>query len=196
MDQKKTASVRLERQLARRLHTHCPRPHDLGEYQMGLLPRQQMQAVGQHVEQCPHCQLELAQLSQFLMTEEKPLLEEITTIVLEWAKGLLPRPSGLALAGMRGGAGRGRTFTAAHLWLAVVVQERMDDRRDLLALVTHQDGYPLDGGDAWLSQGLRICARGQIDGHGNVVLVAVEPGLYDLHVQTKGTRVTVCGIEL
>jgi hypothetical protein len=189
----------VERKLQASLQSRCPTPHEIGEYQMALLATDQMTMVGAHVNTCPHCQAELKQLTAFLADESPSLgdqLESIREVVVEWGRSILSPQPGMALAGIRGGQGRAQTFTAAHLWLAVTVQEAENGRKNLLALVTREDGYPLEHGTAWLSQENRLFSGGRIDNAGNLVIADLEPGDYDLGIQCDGTRVWVRGVSV
>ena len=197
MNQRPTEHERTERRLRALLKQECPSPLALGEYQMKLLPSEEAASIAAHLERCPHCVHEVHQLDQFLdPSDAVPLLEEIREIVLEWGRNLLaPRP-GLALAGVRGSAVRAQTFSAAHLWLALTVQEAEDGGRNLLALVTREDGCPLEHGSAWLSQENRLIMGGRIDAFGNLVIAGVQPGQYDLGIQCDGTRVWIRGVSV
>ncbi|HYG60342.1 MAG TPA: zf-HC2 domain-containing protein [Symbiobacteriaceae bacterium] len=175
----------------------CPEPMALGEWAMNLLDPAEADAVARHVEGCPACQEEVSQFEAFAEKHEEPsLLEEIREIVLEW----LAPPQGEAvpaLAGFRGSdVARTQTFTAGHLWLAVTVQEGGPGRRNLLALVTREDGYPLEHGTAWLSRENRLFSGGRVDPYGNLVISDLESGTYDLGIQCDGTRIWVRGVSV
>lgn len=48
----------------------CPDSMQIGRYQLGLLDRQETQAVQRHLERCPHCRAETADFAEFLGMEE------------------------------------------------------------------------------------------------------------------------------
>jgi|GEM_PF-3629732 len=164
---------------------------------MNLLAPAEAERVTQHIRGCPACREEVSQLTAFWETaDDTNPWEEIKEIVLDWLSPMIPQP-GLALAGMRGAAmTRAQTFSAAHLWLAVTVQEGDRGRKNLLALVTREDGYPLEHGTAWLSQEDRLFSGGRVDAHGNLIIADLEPGTYDLGIQCDGTRVWVRGVSV
>jgi hypothetical protein len=59
----------------------CPSPQQLADFHWGFLDSEQTQLVRQHLETCPRCQDELAQLLDFL----KPLPEEsVENIIPLW----------------------------------------------------------------------------------------------------------------
>lgn len=186
----------VEQALHKALKRTCPSPHMLGEYQLNLLSSAEEVVVHEHVQTCPHCRRELAMLDGFLsepdnVAESDGLLE----VVVEWGRNLMQRP-GLAPAGVRGVASRVQTFTAGHLWLAITVEGAENGRKKLLALVTREDGYPLEHGSAWLSQENRLAMGGKIDPYGNLVIDGLEPGEYDLGIQCDGTRVWIRGVSV
>ncbi|RME44392.1 MAG: hypothetical protein D6791_13280, partial [Chloroflexi bacterium] len=67
--------ARLQHRLTARLYRiTCPPPEELGEYHLGMLPREQMAAVARHLDECPYCTQEVAQLREYL-SELAPALE-------------------------------------------------------------------------------------------------------------------------
>lgn len=187
---------RIEQELRDALKCECPSPIVLGEFQMSLLSSKEESAVHAHVLACPHCRAELVMLNDFLSEPDRAEESEgLFEVIVEWGRNLVQRP-GLALAGIRGVASRVQTFTAAHLWLAVTVEGSENGRRKLMALVTREDGYPLEHGSAWLSQENRLAMGGKIDSFGNLVIDGLEPGEYDLGIQCDGTRVWIRGVSV
>ena len=196
MNRKEPQLERLESRLHELLRSDCPPPDVLGEAAMHLLAPAEADKVAAHLSACPACQQEVDQLREFWeMADDVSLLGEIQEFVLQWLAPVAPAP-GPALAGIRGAAVRAQTFTAAHLWLAVTVQEGDRGRKNLLALVTREDGYPLEHGTAWLCQENRLLSGGRVDTRGNLVIADLEPGTYDLGIQCDGTRVWVRGVSV
>lgn len=196
MNRKDSQHERLESRLHEMLRAECPPSDVLGEAAMNLLPPAEAEAVAVHMRSCPACREEINQLREFWETaEDVSPWEEIKEIVVNWLQPTT-MPAGLALAGIRGTATRAQTFSAAHLWLAVTVQEGDRGRKNLLALVTREDGYPLEHGTAWLSQENRLFSGGRVDDHGNLMIKDLEPGTYDLGIQCDGTRVWVRGVSV
>jgi hypothetical protein len=61
-------STMMERLLAAALYRQdCAEPTELGEYQLNILDRQRRLEIERHLEICPHCSAELAQLRHFLL---------------------------------------------------------------------------------------------------------------------------------
>lgn len=198
MPRKESVLDLVERRLTVALQSPCPDSMLLGEYQMGLLEPGQAAGVGQHVRACPLCRQELQQMVAFMEGPETlaSTIETIREVALQWGRSALQPSHGLALAGVRGGHGRARTFAADHLWLAVTIQEGDNGNKNLLALVTRSDGYPLEHGIAWLSRQNQLLSGGRVDEAGNLVITDIPPGEYDLGIQCDGTRVWVRGVSV
>ena len=47
----------------------CPSSQTLGEYQLGLLAKEEATTIRDHLSSCPHCQAELERLQAYLATE-------------------------------------------------------------------------------------------------------------------------------
>jgi hypothetical protein len=189
----------LEQRLGTVLRQVCPESLQLGEYQKGLLDPAEAAVVERHATDCPHCQVELQALDAFLGDEldTASLLDGLKEIVLVWGRSLASGAGLRPAFGIRGSAAlRAQTFTAGHLWLAVTIQPDEDGHKKLLALVTREDGYPLEHGTAWLSREGRSVAGGRVDADGNLVIGAIAEGEYDLAIQCDGTRVWVRGVSV
>lgn len=196
LNRKEPQLERLESSLHERLRSDCPPPDVLGEAAMDLLLPTEADRVAAHLRACPACRAEVDQLRDFWeMADGVGPLQEIKEFVLNWLTSAVAAP-GPALGGIRGAAVRAQTFTAAHLWLAVTVQDGERGRRNLLALVTREDGYPLERGTAWLCQENKLFSGGRVDARGNLVIADLEPGTYDLGIQCDGTRVWVRGVSV
>jgi len=196
LNRKEPQLERLETRLHDQLRTECPPPDLLGEAAMNLLTPAEAETVAVHLRACPACRAEVEQLREFWDTaDEQSPWEAIKELIFHWITPPVRQPE-LALAGIRGTMTRAQTFSAEHLWLAVTVQEGERGRKNLLALVTREDGYPLEHGSAWLSQENRLFSGGRVDSHGNLVISDLEPGTYDLGIQCDGTRIWVRGVSV
>jgi hypothetical protein len=186
---------RLERQLKAVLQRECPPPHDLGEYDMGLLPPSAMMVIDEHVRSCPHCQAELQVLHQFLQSAEPTAVTALIERVVEWGKDLLSGAGHGALAGVRGPAGRARTFEIGELWISITFQERPDGLRDLLALVMRTDGASVQAGTVTLLLEGKDDRTVSVDAGGNAVLTAVPTRGCDLVIEAEGERIRIRGVS-
>lgn len=81
----------------------CPSKMELGEYELGLLGSQQQEELTSHMAVCPHCQVDLVQMRQFMalpvvsigsvtreVEQKSPLLERVKIIFID----LLSPPAG------------------------------------------------------------------------------------------------------
>lgn len=185
---------RLERRLAAILGRQCPPPHDLGEFELGLLASVEMESIRSHVDTCPHCRQELKELRQFLVNAEPPLLAVVTDWVVDWAQGLMSGGQA-ALAGIRGSEGRVRTFQVGELLLSITLQERPDGLRDVLALIMREDGEQIESGKVTLLLEGEPDRSVSVDAGGNAVLTGIPAHGCDLVIEAEGQRVRIYGVN-
>lgn len=190
-----TQQNRLERHLQELLGRQCPSPHDLGEFELGLLASVEMQTIQSHVDDCPHCQQELRELRQFLVHAEPPLVAVVADWVVEWARGLMQGGGQVALAGVRGAESRVRTFQVGDLLLSITLQERPDGLRDLLALVMRADGEQVESGKVTLVQEGETDRIAPVDTDGNAILTGIPSCGCDLIIEAEGQRVRIYGVS-
>ncbi|HLO03039.1 MAG TPA: hypothetical protein VK191_08030 [Symbiobacteriaceae bacterium] len=186
---------RLERHLQEVLGRRCPSPHDLGEFELGLLASVEMQTIQGHVADCPHCQHELAELRQFLVNAEPPVLAVVADWIVEWAQGLMHGGGQAGLAGVRGADGRVRTFQVGDLLLSITLQERPDGLRDVLALVMRADGDQVETGKVTLVLEDEADRVAGVDTGGNAVLTGIPSHGCDLVIEAEGQRVRIYGVS-
>jgi hypothetical protein len=186
--------TRLQDRLTTRLYRFtCPSPVELGEYHVGLLPRDQAAAVAQHLAECPHCTREVAQLKDYLAElapalEPSPLeriKERARVLVARLVNGgleagLLGQPAlAPAYAGVRGEEREPTLYQADEVQVAIEIQEDAEqpDRKILLGLVI---GTEPSGVKAHLWQAEQHVAVVSVDELGNFVIPDLAPGSYEL----------------
>ena len=192
--QKAQRLARLQDRLTARLYRFtCPSPVELGEYHVGLLPRDQAAAVARHLAECPHCTREVTQLKDYL-TELAPALgpsplerikERARVLVARlvnggWEAGLLGQPAlAPAYAGLRGEEREPTLYQADDIQVAIEIQEEAEqpDRRVLLGLVIGTEPSRVK---AHLWQADQHVAVVSVDELGNFVIPDLAPGSYDL----------------
>lgn len=189
-----TQQDRLERHLQQLLGRQCPSPHEIGEFELGLLSSVEMQTIQTHVDDCPHCQQEIGDLRLFLVNAEPPLFDLLADRVIEWAQGLF-QGGQAALAGVRGTESRVRTFEVGDLLLSITIQERPDGLRDVLALIMRADGEQVESGKVILVLEGEADRVATVDAGGNVVLTGIPSRGCDLVVEAEGQRVRIYGIS-
>jgi hypothetical protein len=186
--------ARLQDRLTARLYRFtCPSPVELGEYHVGLLPRDQAAAVARHLTECPHCTREVTQLRGYLAElatamEPSPLerIKERARVLVArlvnggWEAGLLGQPAlAPAYAGVRGEEREPYLYQADEVQIAIEVQgdaERLD-RKVILGLVI---GTEPSGVEAHLWQADQHVAVVPVDELGNFVIPDLAPGSYEL----------------
>jgi hypothetical protein len=186
--------ARLQDRLTAQLYrVTCPSPPELGEYHLGLLPRDRAAVVARHLAECPHCAREVAQLKDYLTelapTLEPSLLEQVKERVKVLvahpvngglAAGLLTQPTlAPAYAGIRGEGGEPFLYQAGDVQIATEVQDDAErpDRKVLLGLVI---GMEPSGVKAHLWQADQRIAVVPVDELGNLVIPGLAPGSYEL----------------
>lgn len=186
--------TRLQDRLTAQLYRiTCPPPMELGEYHVGMLPRDQAAAVAQHLAECPHCAREVAQLRDYL-TELSPALEpgplerikkRARVLVARLVNGgletgLLARPAlAPAYAGVRGEEDEPYLYQANDVQIAIDVQDDAErpDRKVILGLVI---GAEPGGLEAHLWRADQRVAVIPVDELGNFVIPNLAPGSYEL----------------
>ena len=204
--------ARLQRRLTRLLYRiDCPSPLELGEYHLGMLPAVQMEAIGHHLEECPHCRQEIAQLEGYLADlaptlQPGPLeqaVERVRVLIARLVSGGMPGPMAMApaYAGTRGDeSGAPLVYQADDVQVIVEVEADAErpDRKTVLGLVVGLDEASDFKAHLWQA-GQRVTTTA-VDELCNFVLPGLLPGEYELvlagpkleiHVQ----RVQVGGME-
>lgn len=186
--------AREDRRLAVGLYrSTCPDAHELGEYELALLPGERAALVAQHVAQCPHCALELQELRAFLREAaadlEYTFLERVRVLVARLVPDLPAAGGGPvpALAGMRGATNGPLFYDAGDVQVSLDVQDDAagGGRKSVLGLIT---GVDPAGWQAmlWREDGqeeARDAIRAEtvtVDELGNFVFEALHPGSYQL----------------
>ena len=181
--------ARLQHRLRIRLDRFdCPSPHELGDYELGLLGALERTQVAAHVLDCPHCAAELRTLRDFLAEDLAPpnlgVIERVRRVVAT----LLTPPPNPALAGLRGTADvTTQTYRAGDLTVSLTTGPGTDRQRrtaSLAGLIWSED--PAAEGRLAGTVAL-IAADGgrrttQIDDLGNFAFDEVTPGTYGLEV--------------
>ncbi len=202
--QRATRLAQQQRRLAAALYrAACPSSLELGEYQLHLLSPGQMQTIQAHLQSCPHCNRELAELRGFLADE--PALSPIETgpgflaplrvLIAQLVDHVTqanpfggPTP---ALAGLRGTPEEQYVYTADEIQVILEVKDDPEhlDRRVILGLIL---GLVLsEPGEVQLYQAQQALARSEIDELGNFVCSALPPGIYELVIRSGDVEVQI-----
>lgn len=205
--------ARLQGRLTARLYRlTCPSPMELGEYHLGVLPRDRAAAVARHLAECPHCSREVARLKGYLVE----LAPDLEPSPLEWVKervrvlvarligggpegGLLRRMKQAAMApayaGIRGGEEGPYLYEADDVQIAIEIQDDAErqDRKALLGLVTEIDTRELK---AHLWQAEQLVTTVSVDDLGNFVVSNLVSGSYELILSGPEVEIHIQALEI
>ena len=197
----------------------CPTPLALGEYKLTLLPSTEQLAIAQHLTQCPHCALEVAQLADFLVAVDLPvglmvdrqsapgtppffgLAVQVRLVVARLRNGLqnFGAAGALtpALAGVRGTEDAQQIFDTGE-GVQIIVDSQLDeankDQRMLLGLIVGMANPSEVSAALWRAE--RWIATTAVDGLGNFVLTALDPGTYTLLLSNHETAYQINDLQL
>ncbi len=165
----------------------CPDALELGEYQLGVLPRRRISAVEKHLSFCPLCAHELEQLVNFM----KPGLVERAKVVLAEliSGGASTGPLSLTPAfGQRGGRNGPLIYEADNVKIAIDIQgdAKHIGRQALIGLITglHAEDYVVS-----LWRDGKELSNTNVDDLGNFTISNLEQGEYELFI--KGPKVEI-----
>lgn len=187
----------------------CPDPLALGEYSLQRLPAGRREAIGRHLEECPHCSEEVEAVGRYL----EALSAELETGLLDQVRILIAR-----LVSGGGEAGRGGAEDAPVFGMPALAGVRGDEQEPLLydasaiqvSLEVREDGGRpgrktilglILGGETgdWRAhlwqEGERV-AEAAVDELGNFVLSDLEPGGYDLVVGGSKLEVHIQDLDV
>ena len=186
----------LMRRLAATLYrADCPSPQELGDWRLGLVDAARAATFQAHLQICPHCAREVAQLDAYLASlapelEPRPvarteppqpasgMLDRMRVLVAELVRG----PGGLqtAFGAVRGAEDAGVSiYRAGDVQISLQVEDDPDqpDRKLLTGLVTSAEGQAWRV-DAWRAD--EPIASARVDEIGQFVLPSLAPGEYQL----------------
>jgi len=113
---------REQKLLTSRLYrTSCPSTDELGEFQLRMLPSDQMLVISQHVRECPLCTREIEQLREYLsdLAPEGNLVQQTKRLVAQLVSG---GGAGELASALRGSDEGPMTFEAEGTVIVLDVQ--------------------------------------------------------------------------
>jgi hypothetical protein len=204
--QRAKALEALQRNLTARLYRlSCPSPLELGDYHLGVLPRLQAAAVASHLQECPHCSSELAQLSSYLgepapVTKSSPF-EGVKNLVAR----LINPGEGSSFAGgplaathavLRGGAQGPITLEADGILILLDVQPTADGKAAILGTVAAQDQDLWTGAQVELHQADSLPITAAIDDLGAFRCEGALPGAAEIRIMPKSGPSVTAAVEI
>lgn len=202
--QRAVALTALEQRLTTSLYRlACPSPLALGEYELGLLEAADARAVAFHLQHCPHCATEIANLTTYLaavaptieLEPTLPLVERTRILVAHLVEQLSPLGAlgGLtpATAGVRGAAGAQLVYTVEDVEVIIDIQVDLQypDQRMILGLVLGLPAAQTVTAHLWRMD--RSVTTTTVDDLGNFVMEALTPGAYDLILSSDKNEVHI-----
>lgn len=177
----------IEKRLAAQLYrVTCPTADQLGEYHLHMMTGSEAATIKQHLNDCPHCRAELAQLQTYLVDLTPDVEHSLSQRVRIWIARLIPNGTmgggtlqpALALRGQDDGP---LMYEAGDAQLSLEVQddpERVGAKTILGLLI----GVETVETAAHLWQEAQKVARVPVDEFGNFVFAGLAPGTYELIV--------------
>lgn len=177
----------IEKRLAAQLYrVTCPTPDELGEYHLHMVSGSRAAAIKHHLNDCPHCQAELAQLQTYLADLTPDIQHSLGERLQIWIARLIP-------SGTMGGgamqpalAWRGQDdgplmYEAGDAQLTLEVQDdpQKAGARTILGLLIGVE--PVET-SAHLWQETERVTQVSVDEFGNFVFAGLPPGTYELIV--------------
>lgn len=196
--EKAEALERLQKRLTRRLYRiACPSPMELGEYHLHLLPASQMLVLRQHLSECPHCSREIAELDEFLNTQEAGVIGKAKVILArllgENNENRLPG----GLGALRGEAKGPTTFEADGVLITLDVQAGAAGRTILVGQVAAEDQDQWTGAIVKLQQTRTPPATVLLDDLGAFQYDDAHPGSIELTITSPyGIEVQIPSINI
>jgi hypothetical protein len=205
------ALAQLQGDLMVRLHRfECPAPAELGEYHLGLLPRDQAIAVTRHLAECPRCAAEVAQLGNYLAELESDLKLSRLERAGEHVRLLLAHlvsggegpgragQAGLApgYAALRGEESEPLFYQADEIQVALEVHPDADqpERWSILGLVMGV-GTPRELEVHVWRAGQRVATM-RVEDTGNFFIPNLTAGRYDLILDGPGVEIYIQELDV
>ncbi len=190
---------------ARLYRLTCPSPSELGEYHLGMLPDTRREAVQHHLDTCPRCFSEVAQLKSYLSELTSDLefspLEKAKVLIAQLVGDIRPgdflAPFALTpvAAGLRGEQAGPRLYQAEGVQIAIETQPdpQAPGSQVLLGLVT---GAEAIGWKAHLWQNNQLVTTTSVDNLGNIVISGLAPGQYELILTGPAVEIHIQALEI
>lgn len=174
----------------------CPDTSELGEYRFELSPLERAAFIRDHLEECPHCRLELQQLEQFLKDVSPDLEYSPLERFKIWVARLipdLPDASQPLAFGLRGESSDQKFYQAGDAQITLEIQNdpAAPGSKIVLGLVL---------GIATAGLQIRCLRSGEqyggspVDELGNFILAGLEPGEYDLLLQNETVEIQILNL--
>ena len=179
----------------------CPDSATLGNFYLGLLPKDKASVLSAHLAVCPHCMQEVSQLEAFLL--ETAVSPEPTPAerIKVWIAKRLPTGDqtggllGTPAFAMRGGDTGPLMYEAGDAQLSLEVQDDPEHpgRKSILGLVL---GIETDDVEAKLLQKDQVITAVSLDPIGNFTITNLQSGSYALILTGPTVEIHVSTLEI
>jgi hypothetical protein len=179
---------------ARLYRIDCPPTEDLGDLHLGALTDDRRVALESHIEHCPHCRRELAQLDLYLdsLAAELDLsiADRVRVLIARLVRGGGSPIFGMAPVGVRGDGDESLLYEAGETQMALEILPSLDipGRSDLFGLIS---GGDMANMTIHLLHHGRLIAATDVDSVGNFVLNDLDSGTYELTLRGPSLEVQV-----
>jgi hypothetical protein len=197
-----TDSANIERKLTAALYRlDCPDTAELGEYHFNFLASARQSEISRHLQDCPHCASELAQLRHFLADVAPDLRQGVYNPLKVFVARLISQATG-AGGGMggvqpafalRGDDRPPRVYEAGDAQIVLEVQDEPSVYKTLLGLVLGVDPAGLT---AHLWRGEDAVSSAELDEMGNFILANIEPGSYEIVVRGSELEIHIPSMDV
>jgi hypothetical protein len=182
----------------------CPSPDTLRDHHLGYLSTEERQHVEAHLETCPHCAAELADLAQFAALEEEvrssTLLDRAHQVAeqVRLTVAQLMSPAPLPLPALRGETREVLLFEADGVALSLNLEQETTGRYTLFGQILSSDPIGFTEGQIRLraQEGDMEPIQADIDTNGGFALPELRPGIYQLSVDLPDRRIVVPTLAL
>ena len=170
---------------------NCPKPMELGEYHLGLLPAPRALVVSGHLRECLLCKREVAILEDFLtgLGPETSLLGAVKVLIARLISG----QSELAAAGgaLRGDTNGPLTFQANGIVILLDIKSTKEGKTDIFGQVATEDQDQWTGALVELRKDDQLQASTEVDDLGTFQYTSVIPGRQELRIWPQGGPVVI-----
>jgi hypothetical protein len=173
----------------------CPSSIVLGEYNLQLLSHAEKSTVAGHLNTCPLCTSELAELKNFVGASPKNKLKEFLQSGKRIVAELLEAPKG-DLAMQTRGLGLGaRVYIAGGLQFSLSAQPDPGDEK-LKSIIGLATGEEADGMVAHLVHEGNSVQISEVDELGNFRFRGLDQGVFDVFVRGEDVTVEIGSFEV
>jgi len=177
----------------------CPETAELGEYHLDFLNAARRMEIAQHLQACPHCTGELAQLGHFLAELAPELRQGMYNPLKVWVARLVSQTQTGTGNGMqpafavRGGDQAPRVYEAGDAQVVLEVQDEPAATKTLVGLILGVDPADLT---VYLWRSDDPVKSAAVDELGNFILANIKPGNYQLIVTNSELGIRVPSVEV